>query len=121
MLYYVILICHFILTLFLYFGWISNNKTVLEILFVLIVICLGLYIYFNGCIITKLERKLSNSDFTVVDPLLTSLGIKIDKKSRYNITFFLYIITFCMTFYKLYFKKYNIDTVEKPLQISIKK
>lgn len=68
-----------ILTLFLYFGWISNNKTVLEILFVLIVICLGLYIYFNGCIITKLERKLSNSDFTVVDPLLTSLGIKIDK------------------------------------------
>lgn len=67
-----------------------------------------MYITLNGCILTKLERKLSNSDFTVVDPLLKGLGIKIDKKSRYYITLVLYIITFFMTSYKLYFKKYNI-------------
>ena len=106
--YYVILILHFLLTIFLYFGWLSNNKSVLQILFVLIIFCLIMYISLNGCILTKLERKLSNSDFTVVDPLLKSLGIKIDKKSRYYITLVLYIITFFMTSYKLYFKKYNI-------------
>ena len=106
--YYVLLISHFLLTIFLYFGWLSNNKIVLQILFILIIICLIMYISLNGCILTKLERKLSNSDFTVVDPLLKGLGIKIDKKSRYYITLVLYIITFFMTSYKLYFKKYNI-------------
>ena len=111
--YYVVLILHFLLTIFLYFGWLSNNKIVLQILFVLIIFCLIMYITLNGCILTKLERKLSNSDFTVVDPLLKSLGIKIDKKSRYYITLVLYIITFFMTSYKLYFKKYNIKETRK--------
>ena len=106
--YYVVLILHFLLTIFLYFGWLSNNKIVLQILFVLIIFCLIMYITLNGCVLTKLERNLSNSDFTVVDPLLKGLGIKIDKKSRYYITLVLYIITFFMTSYKLYFKKYNI-------------
>ena len=112
--YYVVLILHFLLTIFLYFGWLSNNKIVLQILFILIIICLIMYITLNGCVLTKLERKLSNSDFTIVDPLLKGLGIKIDKKSRYYITLVLYIITFFMTSYKLYFKKYNIKGYLSP-------
>jgi len=116
--YYVVLILHFLLTIFLYFGWLSNNKIVLQILFILIIICLIMYITLNGCILTKLERKLSNSDFTVVDPLLKGLGIKIDKKSRYYITLVLYIITFFMTSYKLYFKKYNIKGTPRAIRPS---
>lgn len=100
--YYLVLICHFLITLFLYFGWISNNKKILQILFIMLIISLALYIIFRGCFITKWERKVSKSDFTVIDPVLNFLSIKIDRNSRFYITLYMYMLSLLITSIKLY-------------------
>jgi len=102
--YYLVLIVHFLITLFLYFGWISNNKKILRILFIMLIVSLILYIILGGCFITKWERKVSKSDFTVIDPVLKFLHIKIDRDSRFYITLVMYIISLLITSFKLYVK-----------------
>ena len=89
--------------LFLYFGWLSNDRLILEILLVTLIICITLYYLCNGCIITKIERRLSKSNYTVIDPFLKKFGLELSKKNRTKITISLYIISFFSTIYKLYF------------------
>lgn len=100
--YYVVLIIHFLITLFLYFGWISNNRKVLWVLFIMLIGSLVLYIGLGGCFITKWERRVSKSDFTVIDPILKLLHIKIDRNSRYYITLIIYLLSLTITSFKLY-------------------
>lgn len=99
--FYVISICHYLLVMFMMFGWLSNNIMVLKLIFFLLLITMFLFIQCNGCIISKLEKKLSQQDKTVVDPLLRMCGIEISRTSRTKITFIIYIISLSITTYKL--------------------
>ena len=101
--YRILLISHSLLTSFLFFGWLSNKKILLEILLVLLIIAISLWYLCNGCFLTKLERYLSNSSYTVIDPFLKKLGINISRNNRSKITTMLFFLSFTMTVYKLYF------------------
>ena len=98
--YYIVLYLHFILTLFMLFGWIFiNNKIILKIELLTLIIGIILYILLGGCFITRLEKKLSGgSDYTVIDPLLKLLGVeKIRNNNRSCLTFSLFAIaTVCI-------------------------
>ena len=100
--YRTILFLHFLLMLFLYFGWLSNEKVILEILLVLLIIVITLFYFCNGCIITKIERYLSNSNYTVIDPFLEKLGIKLTRDNRTKITLTIFSLSLFITLYKLY-------------------
>ena len=102
-LYKIILIIHAIYTAFLFCGWISNNRIVLETLLILLIITSTLFYLCDGCIIKKIERYLSKSDYTVIDPLLQKIGINISRENRKKITMTLFSISLLITFYKLYF------------------
>jgi len=102
--YYIVLYLHFILTLFMLFGWMfTNNVNILQLELFLLILGIVLYIKLGGCFITKLEKKLSGgSDYTVIDPLLKLLGVeKIRNNNRSCLTFFLFIIATVCTIYKL--------------------
>ena len=60
-------------------------------------------ITFNGCVITKLERKLrKNKDsFTIFDPILNKMNISLTRENRSKITMSLFIISFVLSVYKL--------------------
>ena len=82
----------------------TNNKKVLRVLFITLIISFPLYIILGGCFITKWERKVSKSDFTLIDPVLKFLHIKIDKNSRFYITLVMYLLSLVITSLKLYVK-----------------
>ena len=105
-LYYPVVILHFLLTIFMMFGWVFNNKTVLQILFLLLVFGISLFVLLDGCFLTKFEKKLSNGKSqTVIDPILMSLGISLNRETRSTITLFLYTISIIITSYKLFLRK----------------
>ena len=101
LLYYPLLFSHFFFTLFLIFGWISNDPCVLSYLFLLLILTIVLFFQCKGCILTKLEKKMSNSNFTVIDPLLEQVNISINRKSRTYITLFLFALSLFITIMKL--------------------
>ena len=103
--YTILLYFHALLSFFLFFGWIIDNRLVLEILFILLIISILLFYLCDGCIITKLERYLSNSNFTVIDPLLTKFNLVLTRKMRTKITLTFFSISLFMSIYKLYLKK----------------
>ena len=68
----------------------------------LILITLTLFYLCNGCIISKLEKYISGSNYTVIDPFLKKLNIKLTKKERIRITLSLFGNSLFITIYKLY-------------------
>ena len=100
--YYLVVTLHVIFNTFLWFGWISNNKLLLEVHLSALLISSLLFYLCKGCIISKLEKQLLKSDWTVVDPILKKLGITISKKNRKKLTIFLFGLSICITIYKLY-------------------
>jgi hypothetical protein len=42
-----------------------------------------LYFIFGGCILSKIEHRFTNDDFTVIDPLLIILNIELTNDNRY--------------------------------------
>jgi len=103
-LYYLILYSHFALMLFMLFGWLSNHRKVLWTIFVLLLIGIVLFIALDGCFITKIERQLSGKNYSLIDPLLSGLGIEINKSSRNDITLYIGITVFLIVSYKLFLK-----------------
>ena len=103
-LYKLVLYTHFIFIAFLYFGCLSNNRFILELHLVLLIITITLFYFCNGCILTKLEKYLSNSNYSVIDPVLVKLGIDLNNFNRKKITLSIFAISLSITIYKLYYK-----------------
>lgn len=102
-LYNIVLYTHFILICFLYFGWLSNNPIILETHLIILIITITLFYLCNGCIITKLERVLSDSNYTVIDPILIKLKINPNNINRTKLTLSIMLISTLLTIKKIYF------------------
>jgi hypothetical protein len=100
--YWLVIILHSVFNIFLWFGWIFNNKLILEIHFSTLLISIYLFYLCNGCIITKLERLLSKSKWTIIDPILNKLKLSLSRNNRTKITLFLFGLSLLITLYKLY-------------------
>jgi hypothetical protein len=61
-------------------------KRVVWIVFVLLVIILLMFILFDGCILSMIENKVCNDDFTIADPFLELLDWEKNTKNRFNVT-----------------------------------
>lgn len=96
--YLVVFLLHLILTMFLFFGWIFNKKIILEILFILLILSISLFIIFKGCILSKLEKKIFGVNKTILDPF-----IFISNKYKKIFTFLLFMNSFFITSYKLFY------------------
>lgn len=61
-------------------------KHVVWIVFVLLIIILVMFFAFDGCILSMIEDKVCNDDFTIADPFLEYLDWEKNTKNRFNIT-----------------------------------
>ena len=111
-LYYTVLISHAMLTLFMSVGWVFNDRKVLWILFLTLVVGLALFIINKGCFITRLEYKLGGKGYTIIDPILHRLGIYTSRENRTYVTMILFIFSLMVTSYKLFIRDDQIK-VEK--------
>jgi hypothetical protein len=55
------------------------------VIFLLVVIFLMFFI-FDGCILSMIENKVCNDDFTIADPFLEVLEWDKNTKNRFNVT-----------------------------------
>ena len=72
-------VCFILLALF-------APKQVVWAVFVLLVIILVMFFAFDGCILSMIEDKVCNDDFTIADPFLEYLDWKKTTKNRFNVT-----------------------------------
>jgi hypothetical protein len=82
-----LIIIHFILIstgIILFF--LTNNILIKYTILISSIIIFASQILFRGCIITRVERRLSNTDITVVDPILYLANIDRTKETRYSLT-----------------------------------
>jgi hypothetical protein len=63
----------------------AQKKVVWIVIFLLLVIFLMFFI-FNGCILSMIENKVCDDDFTVADPFLELLEWEKNSKNRFNVT-----------------------------------
>lgn len=59
------------------------------------------FIVFRGCIVSKLERKLTKDNYTIVDPILNIFDIETHNKNRNNVTLGFMIILWMILLYKI--------------------
>ncbi len=79
-----------------------KKKYILFHIFILIITII-LFIIFNGCILSLLEYRLCNEDYTVVDPYLNLFIVDVNNKTRKKYTIFGLM---CMLLYFIFV--YNI-------------
>lgn len=100
--YWFVVLLHSIFNIFLWLGWTLNNKLILEIHLSSLLISIYLFYLCKGCVITKLERLLSKSKWTIIDPILNKLGLSLSRNNRTKITLLLFGSSLLITLYKLY-------------------
>lgn len=63
----------------------APQPIVLFTLFLLIII-FCMFFAFNGCVMSMIENRICNDDFTIADPFLELLGWEKNKKNSFNVT-----------------------------------
>ena len=53
-----------------------------------------LFIFFNGCILTRLEKRFCDDDFIVADPCLEFFDIPVNHDTRFKFTIYWFILNF---------------------------
>jgi hypothetical protein len=77
-------------------------KKVVWFVFFLLVIIFFMFFVFDGCILSMIENKVCNDDFTIADPYLEALGWEKNSKNRFNVTLLVgvtYYITVGIIYY----------------------
>ena len=74
---------------FIFFG----SKRMFKLIVFFNVIIFALFNCFNGCILSKLERRFCEDDYTVMDPVLAFLNIPITNENR--VTYSIYSALTC--------------------------
>lgn len=62
------------------------SKSLYIIILILLLIALVLFYYFNGCILTMLERDLCGDDFTFIDPFIEAYDMEMNNRNRYIVS-----------------------------------
>jgi hypothetical protein len=75
-------ILHFIGAAAVIFGTLVASRVTARYYLVFWLAVLGLHVVFRGCILSRLERHLTQEDVTIVDPLLNITGLEVNKKNR---------------------------------------
>jgi hypothetical protein len=70
---------------FIIIALLASKYVVWGLIFVLVVI-LFMFFRFGGCILSMIENRICNDDFTIADPYLELLEWEKNSKNRFNVT-----------------------------------
>jgi hypothetical protein len=89
---------HFGISLFTgYLLLFGSKKWFIFVVFINILV-FTMFFLFNGCILSKLEHRFTNDEFTVIDPLLMLIGVELTNDNRYKYSLFSNIFASLFTF-----------------------
>lgn len=93
-----------------------GSKKIFYILMVANIVIYSLFIYFNGCILTRLEKRFCDGDFIVADPFLEFLGIPVNHDTRFKFTIYWFILNFFLAISVYYYRfiyKWKTEDVQE--------
>ena len=67
-------------------------RYVVNIVAALLLVIFLMFIVFGGCILSMVENKICNDDFTIADPFLELLEMEKTSKNRFNISLTIFTI-----------------------------
>jgi len=79
------------------------NSTVLGLNTLLLIIILLMFVKYDGCIISRLERKYLKDKWTPIDVVCYLLHITPTSKSRKTVTFWFLLLLISFSLVRLYF------------------
>jgi hypothetical protein len=92
---------HFSISIFSGFILLFGSKKWFIIVVIINIIVFTMFFIFHGCLLSKLEHRFTNAEFTVIDPLLMFLGIELTNENRYKYSLVSNIVG-CIFIYILY-------------------
>ena len=78
------------------------NSTVLELNTILLIIILLMFVKYDGCIISRLERKYLKDKWTPIDVVCGFLHIEPTSKSRKTVTFRFLLLLIVVSLIRIY-------------------
>jgi hypothetical protein len=78
------------------------NSTILETNTILLIIILFMFIKFDGCIVSRFERKYLKDKWTPIDTLCYLISIEPTSKSRKRVTFYFLILLILFSLLRVY-------------------
>jgi hypothetical protein len=101
---------HFNIPAFLMLFMVYGSKTLNIIIIAYLLIVLLLFFLFDGCFLTKIEKKIDGEDLTIIDPLLEFFKIDKTHENRFKnsiIIFFTYFTVILFIFYTRFFSNFE--------------
>jgi hypothetical protein len=78
---------HVNMPLYLFFFMIYGTKVQNIIILFILILAIISFIYFNGCILSKVENKIDGEDITIIDPFLGILRMEKTNKNRMTVSY----------------------------------
>jgi hypothetical protein len=97
---------HFSISIFSGFILLFGSKKWFLRIVVINIIVFVMFFLFHGCLLSKLEHRFTNDEFTVIDPLLMFLGIELTNENRYKYSLISNIFG-CIITYLLYSMRFG--------------
>jgi len=85
------------------------NKQIVKLVIIYFIIIIFLFIYFDSCLLTLLERRLCNDKFTIFDIILELLNLPIDNKTQKIVSMITMIVIFILCILVYYLRFYRKD------------
>lgn len=95
---------HILLGFTLYYCIIFGNKKTFKKAIIAMVFVFSIFFIFNGCILTRLERRFSQDDFIVIDPLIKFCNLSCDHNTRFRFTIYFNLLTLFLSGIIYYFR-----------------
>uniref|UniRef100_A0A6C0HGN6 Uncharacterized protein n=1 Tax=viral metagenome TaxID=1070528 RepID=A0A6C0HGN6_9ZZZZ len=83
---------------------IIGSKTWFQIILFFNILVFILFLLFHGCILSKIEHRFTDDEFTIIDPFLEMLGVELTNDNRHRYSFYSSINGFMVTFGLYYYR-----------------
>jgi hypothetical protein len=98
---------HFIMPIVTVVIMLLGSKTWFKIIILFNIIVFILFLIFHGCILSKIEHRFTDDEFTVIDPFLEIIGVELTNENRHVYSLYSSINGFMVTF-GLYFYRFGM-------------
>jgi hypothetical protein len=80
------------------------SKQIVKLVIIYFIFVIFLFIYFDSCLITLLERRLCNDKFTIFDILLEIFNLPIESKTQKKVSKIVLALIFVLCILVYYFR-----------------
>jgi len=107
---------HFAIPIIITILFMVGPINVFKFVFIFNIIVFILFFIFDGCILSRLEQKITGEDFTVIDPFLELINVDVTNENRKKYSFYSgacgLLLSFTIYYYRFY---YNVPLINSEM------